>query len=104
MTQAKKTAEEMYPLIERYLNGQQTQKAFCREHALSLSRLNYWLAKYRRQAALRPDAFVELTPVGPPAERALLEVVYPQGIRLRLFEPVEPAYLASLLRLDTSAA
>lgn len=104
MTQAKKTAEEMYPLIERYLNDQQTQKAFCREHDLSLCRLNYWLAKYRHQAAERPDAFVEITPVGPPAERALLEVVYPHGIRLRLFEPVEPAYLAPLLTLDSAVA
>ena len=99
MTQPKKTAGEMFPLIERYLAGHLSQKAFCDEHGLSLAQLNYWIAKYRRQGATpqheQSGAFVEICPA--PAGEALLEVVYPSGVRLRLFSLVEPAYLERLL-------
>ena len=98
----------MYPLVESYLQGQHTQKAFCREHGLSTSVLNYWLAKYRgkRAPAAAPERgpFVEITPRGSAGEQALMEVVYPHGVRVRLFAPVGPAYLASLLTLDRGGA
>lgn len=99
----------MYPLVERYLQGHQTQKAFCREHGLSCSVLNYWLAKYRRQTtpaagASERSAFVEITPSSAPAQRALVELVYPHGVRLRFFSPVEPAYLVRLLRPESLVA
>jgi transposase-like protein len=93
----------MYPLVESYLQGHHTQKAFCAEHGLSTSVLNYWLAKYRRERAPEAThhrgAFMEITPGPAPAEQVLFEVVYPHGVRLRLFQPVEPAYLERLLAL-----
>lgn len=89
----------MYPLVECYLQGHQTQKAFCAEHGISTSRLNYWLAKYRKEATQRPEAFIEILPDALP-ERALMEVVYPHGVRLRLFAPIEPAYLEPLLKVE----
>ena len=101
MTQAKRTAQEMYPLVERYLQGHLTQKAFCREHGISTSRLNYWLTKYRKEATQKSEAFIEILP-GARQEQALLEVVYPQSVRLRLLAPVAPSYLAPLLQLETS--
>ena len=101
MTQARRTAHEMFPLVEHYLQGHQTQKAFCREHGISTSMLNYWLAKYRKEAAPKPGPFIEILP-GAPQEQALLEVVYSHGVRLRLFAPVAPSYLAPLLQLETS--
>ena len=89
----------MYPLVERYLQGHQTQKVFCREHGLSTSVLCYWLAKYRRQLSEPPSAFVEISPDPAPAASVLLEVLSPQGLRLRLFSLVPPAYLEGLLRI-----
>jgi transposase-like protein len=101
MSHAARTTEQMFPLVEHYLQGHQTQKAFCAEHGLSTSVLNYWLAKYRRErtpaAAPERGAFVEIT--GSAGQQALMEVVYPHGVRVRLFAPVEPAYLARLLTL-----
>ena len=90
----------MYPLVERYLQGHKTQKAFCAEHGISTSRLCYWLAKYRRETAEKPGAFIEILPAAPPQEQALVEVVYPHGVRLRLFTLVETAYLEPLLVLE----
>lgn len=102
MTQARRTALQMYPLVEAYLERDQTQKAFCAEHGISTSILCYWLAKYRRQAADKPEAFIEIIPSAPPTQQALVEVVYPHGVRLRLFAPVAPSYLEPLLTLETS--
>ena len=97
MTQAKRTTQQMYPLVERYLEGHKTQKAFCAEHGISTSILCYWLAKYRQEATEEPGAFIEITPSAAPEDQALLELVYPNGVRLRLFAPVQAAYLVSLL-------
>ncbi len=100
MTQTRRTARETYPLVESYLRGHKTQKVFCAEHGISTSILNYWLAKYRREVHQKPGAFIEIMPSAVPQEQALVEVVYPHGVRLRLFAPVETAYLAPLLQLE----
>ena len=100
----------MFPIIESFLQERQTQRAFCEEHGLSRSVLGYWLAKYHREMTERPGAFLEITPAAlpqvqavPPAEQALMEVVYPHGVRLRLFSPVAPAFLEHLLMLEGAA-
>jgi len=98
MTPSKQTNHEMYPLVELYLASEQTQKAFCAEHGLPVTKLNYWLAKYRKQNS--SGAFLEITPQRTPAEQPLLEVVYPHGVRLRLFAPLAPAALERLLGLQ----
>ena len=95
----RRTATEMFPLIEQYLRRSVTQKTFCTEHDLPQSVLTYWLAKYRRhQSGESTSAFIEITPP-PPTETALLEIIYPHGVRLRLFAPLPPAYLEALVRL-----
>ena len=66
--------------------------------------LGYWLAKYRRQHTEKPSHFMDITPVSASEGSALLEIVYPHGVRVRLFAPVGPAYLASLLTLDRGGA
>lgn len=105
MAQPRRSAQLMFPLVETYLAGDQTQKAFCAEHGLSMPVLNYWLKKYRRHHDEGPTtAFVEVTPESEiatmvaPAD-ALLEIWYPHGVRLRLFAPVPPAFLERLLAL-----
>lgn len=98
MTQPRKTAHEMFPLVEVYLAGSSTQKDFCEEHRLSRPVLNYWIAKYRRnEVSGDGSGFVELRSNRTPTEQPFLEVVYPRGVRLRLFAPVTPGYLELLL-------
>ncbi len=96
MTKANRTAREMYPLVESYIEGELTQRDFSAEHGMSLPVFCYWLAKYRRETA-EPDAFLEVQPVAAAAERPLLEVCYPTGVRLRIFSPLKAAYLDHLL-------
>jgi len=47
MTPSKQTNHDMYPLVELYLASPKTQKAFCAEHGLPTTKLNY--SKYRKQ-------------------------------------------------------
>lgn len=100
MPKTRRTAEMMFPLVERYLASTQTQKAFSTEHGLSVAVFTYWLAKYRRQRD-RPEAFVEISPGPAPTPEALLEICYPDGVRLRLFSLLPPDYLAHLLVADS---
>ena len=95
MKKGKRTADEMLPVVEAYLDSELTQKEYSAEHGMSAAVLNYWVAKYRRQSA-ESGAFLEIHP-GAAAERPLLEVCYPHGVRLRIFTPLKAAYLDHLL-------
>ena len=96
MTHSRRTATDMYPLMEIYLSGAATQKQFSAEHGMSVAVLNYWLAKYRRQSS-DTGAFLEIRPVAREPQNPLLEVCYPSGVRLRIFTPLRAAYLDHLL-------
>ena len=100
MTQPRRKSEEMFPLVEAYLEGHQTMKAFCLEQELPEYVFMYWLRKYRRQVAVQ-EPFVEITPssASEPVQ-PLVELLYPGGIRLRLFMPVPPSYLAPLVGVE----
>jgi hypothetical protein len=86
----------MYPLVETYLASGQKQKAFCESHAISEPVFNYWLSKYRRSSSPTAD-FVEIAPPSPTGN-AVLEIDFPDGVRLRFFAPVSPSYIAQLIR------
>jgi transposase-like protein len=90
-----RTSEEMFPIVEAYLDRTETKKAFCARHDVPESVLTYWLKKYQRQEA---PGFVEIIPPRSPESPAFMEIVYPGGARLRFFSAVEPAYLERLLR------
>lgn len=95
MTKAQRTTDEMFPVVEEYIESELTQKDFSAEHGMSIAVLNYWLAKYRRKST-ESEAFLEIHP-GAAAERPLLEVCYPHGVKLRIFTPLKAAYLDHLL-------
>ena len=92
----------MFPLVEAYLASAQTQIQFCQDHDLSVAVLGYWLRKY--EAAAEPlaekaptgAAWVELTPAAVSGEAAL-ELLYPNGVRLRVPAGVEVAYVHQLI-------
>lgn len=91
-----RTAKTMYPLIERYLEGGQTQKAFSASHDISLAVLNYWISKYRRDHRA-PKAFIEIKKP-PVITEAFAEISFTSGNRIRLLAPVSAAYLLELVQ------
>ena len=95
MRRARRTTGEIYPLVERYLQGSTRVRAFCAEHGISAAQLTYWRRKY--QAEDGGGALEEIE--APTSEgQPLMEVTYPGGVRLRLYTPVSSAFLLPLLR------
>jgi hypothetical protein len=104
------TAAIMFPLIEKYLDNELSQKAFCQQKNLSFAVFGYWLKKYRK--AQRPAhavakqaahaAFVPLRviPSGHTTPCAC-ELVFPNGVTLRFSQPVEADLLIQLIRSGT---
>ena len=90
----KRTADQMYPVVEAYLASDLTQEAFCMQEEISTAVLNYWLKKYRRAHGETPPSFVEIKPEG----GGCLEIAYPNGIRLCFDRLVPAAYLREILR------
>lgn len=88
-------SDEMYPLIEAYRAGQERQKAFCARHEIPVSVFQYWLRRHRDEHS--EGGFIQVVPEPAPAEKAHVEVLYPSGTRVRLFSPVTPAYVRSLV-------
>ena len=94
--------EEWAKLIERYDQSGLTQKAFAKHEGIKYPTLVAWLGRRRREAlrAGSPRAsFATLRLDAPPSvARAPLEVVLPDGTRLRGDEPMQIAALVKALR------
>lgn len=45
----RRTADQMFPLVERYQSSGQTQKSFCEQEGINMGTFQYWLRKYREQ-------------------------------------------------------
>ena len=98
MNQPRRTAAEMYPLLELFDQRTESVAAFCASHDVSQAQLYYWRRKYQqKKASSQGDAFVEISSptMGPVAP---VEVAYPSGVRVRFNAQPSPAYLATLLR------
>lgn len=87
----------MMVLMREWTSGNQSREDFCNDHGLTLSTFGYWRTQYRKQTD--PQAackgFIQLTTI--PQSR--LEVVYPNGVMVRLADDCSLAQLRSLIDL-----
>ena len=84
-------------MVAAYEQSGLSQKAFCASAGLNLSRFGYWVRKVRKERETAAG-FVKVDttpPLQPPIE---LELVYPNGIKLKLQEADLPL-ISQLLRL-----
>jgi len=87
--------EEMFALIEQWEESSESRKAFCRKHNLAPSTFSYWYSKYRKPGPSKEPGFVE---VQPHLSRSL-ELIYPNGVRIRLPQDTSLAELRTLISL-----
>ena len=76
----RRTAEKIFPQVERYHQSGQTRNAFCAAHRLSASQLYHWQGKYpRKVAASQGAAFLKVS--APAADERVVTEVWstPQG-------------------------
>lgn len=87
------TADRMYPLVEEWLEGNGSQRAFCHQQGIRLSTFYYWVKKYRNER--HPSGFVplEVTSDG----NSGVEVIYPNGVMIRFGGAVQARYLKELI-------
>jgi hypothetical protein len=70
--------EKMLALVKDYRESGMTQKEFCRESGMGITKLNYWISKSREASA--PTGFVPISSA--PRKEVTLE--YPSGVRISI--------------------
>lgn len=79
------TKEKMYALILKWESSGLTQEKFFEQHRIPRSTFGYWRKKYLKETVLRKvkDNFIPIT-LSHATEKSpeLLEVIYPNGVRL----------------------
>ena len=104
---AHRTSKEMYPLVERWQRSKKSKSDLCAEEQINLHTFVYWLKKYNRNQKEQNTAgvsdFVELQVDNRSATEVAIsvfaEISYPNGVALRLHEPMSPSALRLLLRV-----
>jgi len=94
-----RTSEEMFPVVEDWLQSGLTQKSYSQQHQLPGHVLPYWVGKYRKtQSATdqKTSSFIRLTPPAAPSMHSI-EIVLPTGVVVRFAQPVPVTYLQQLL-------
>ena len=72
--------EEMYGHIAAWKTSGKTQKQYCEECGERHSVFQYWLRKQRDESNLTAGGFAQV--ISPPIS-GQLEIVYPNGVKLR---------------------
>ncbi len=96
---SRRSAQEMYPLIERYLSSEQTQREFCIQGGLNQGVFSYWLGRYRSQQQETPGGFAEIAVPDRIDGEWGIELEYPNGIKVRMAAGASASYVRSLLEI-----
>lgn len=98
-TEARRSKDEMYPLIEAWQNSGLTGRAFCYQQGIAKSVFYYWHKQYK--ADKEPGGFVpvNINRVHKVAADVFIEIQYPTGIILRLPGQTHPSTIRQYLQL-----
>ncbi len=111
MSQARKyigrTREEIEELLNKLEACESTQAVFAKRHRLSVSTLQFWLARRRREASVKrsPSRFVPVSVAiaGEAAAATSLDLEFGADRRLRIPSDIDPEVLSRLLPVITRA-
>jgi len=82
----RRTAEEMFPVVEQYLGGSMGKSEFCQKRGINIHTFTYWHQKYNASQAVAKEKLVGSSKLislelSPPQSSEMLEVCYPNGVR-----------------------
>jgi hypothetical protein len=86
---------EMFELIRHWEESDEDRATFCKANNLTISTFSYWRTKYRKSQATSSNGFIELKPTSPSA----LEIVYPNGVVIRMPPTTTLSALKALIRM-----
>ena len=88
-------------IAEQFEQSGLTQKQFAQQQGLTLSTVQSWIYRRRRQASRSPVPPVRLLPVevstAPVSDKGRLEIVTPRGVRLCIPAGIDVDYVAGLV-------
>ena len=96
----------MFSLIEVWKDSGKSQQAFCREKELDYFKFQYWFRKYRRLSPqtvtdTEQPSFTQINIKDSSSlssvKAGLLELIFPDGRKLIIHQPVEVSFVRSLL-------
>lgn len=90
----------MFSLIEVWKKGDQTQQDFCKEKELDYQQFQYWLRRYKQtiEPGLTQGQFTQVKLRTPVVTSGALELVFPDGRKLIFHQPVDAAFVRSLIQ------
>lgn len=89
----------MFSLIEIWKKGEQSQQDFCKEKDLDYNQFQYWLRRYKQlnSPGESISGFTQIK-VKSPVSNGSMELVFPDGRKLIFHQPVDAAFVRSLLQ------
>lgn len=99
MTRTKRSSEEWFSLIQECRTSGLAVRDFCSIKGIHPSNFYYWV---KRQRSTDETGFVPVTISKPAVHSSLqqmVEIVYPNGVSLRLSSEVDIRMLSQLIRL-----
>lgn len=100
-----RTSEEMFPVVEAWLQSGLTQKAYSQRHDLPLHILPYWAGRYRKvqQGSTVPPpkpSQGHFIPVSTNKEmNGGMEIALPTGVVIRFASAIPVNYLQQVLKV-----
>jgi hypothetical protein len=99
-----RTSEEMFPVVEDWLQSGLTQKAYSQRHDFPLHILPYWASRYRKAQQAPIDQHAQSSsghfiPVSTGnTMNGGMEIVLPTGVVIRFVNHVPVSYLQQVLK------
>ncbi len=85
--------QQMFRVVERYYRSGLSRRQICEQEEISLSKLNYWINRYRREKHFfqeKKHGFTLLNPSFKASSRSYsIELELPDGVVVRISTQIE---------------
>ena len=94
-------SEYMHSEVSAYLASNQSVRHFCEGKPYTFHKLNYWVLKIRKEEiskqSIPGSGFSTIKASNNRAPITHADIIYPNGIRIAVYEPLSSSLLKSLL-------
>ena len=99
MKKTRHTKEKMKAVYANWQKSGMNKKAFCQQIGMPPATFFYWIKKFEEKQLSSAPGFLELNFPNhiPDSEAVFLEIEYPSGARLKLYQQAEASWIKSLL-------
>lgn len=77
-------AQRMFHLVDQWRSSGQRRDEFCRKHQIKVSTFSYWTTRKNKSDREQGSGFVRIEPGGSSCLTDFVELIYPNGVRLRI--------------------